>query len=217
MHTYSIDEARKIVLNCAKQYAKNLAGKNYIIIYRDRISNNIKSIEIQFDADNYQHLTGIEMIDFNGNIRSNAAGLFYSKCVKNRLRKDEICFKKDGTTSLKLMALPIIMDIQKITKIAGDYNNSRTYLIADKLVGNVNFCLGLKEISSGFYVPVSALLEDIKKLSMNQSQVLAIFSKAKTEEIYKTVRYVAKGINLHKIKFSCDVGGKVSLENYKEK
>lgn len=142
MHTYSIDEARKIVLNCAKRYAQNLEGKNYIIIYRERISNDIKSIEIQFDADNYQHLTGIELIDVNGNIRSNAAGLFYSKCVKNRLRKDEICFRKDGTTNLKLMALPVLMDIQKITKIAGDYNNGRTYLIADKLVGNINFCLG---------------------------------------------------------------------------
>lgn len=76
---------------------------------------------------------------------------------------------------------------------------------------------GVKEISGGFYVPVSALLEDIKKLSKNQSQVLAIFSKAKTEEIYKTVRYVAKGINLYRIKVPCDVGDKISLENYKEK
>ncbi|MDE6251345.1 MAG: hypothetical protein K2M78_01720 [Lachnospiraceae bacterium] len=114
MHTYSINEARKIALNCAKQYDKNLNGKNYIIIYRERTSNHIKSIEVKFDTDNYQHLTGIEMIDSYGNFRKNVADLFYSKCIKNTLRKDEIRFKNDGTTNLKLRALPILMNIQKI-------------------------------------------------------------------------------------------------------
>lgn len=70
----------------------------------------------------------------------------------------------------------------------------------DKLIGNVNFCLGLKEIQEdGCYVPVSTLLEDIKSLTDVQSQVLAIFSKEMSEEIYKNIRHVAKGVNLHQI------------------
>jgi len=35
-----------------------------------------------------------------------------------------------------------MMDIQKVTKIEGDYNSQRSYLIADKLVGNVKFWFG---------------------------------------------------------------------------
>lgn len=48
MHSYSLEEARKIVMDCAKQYEKNLLNKNFIIIYRDRLSNQIKDLEVFF-------------------------------------------------------------------------------------------------------------------------------------------------------------------------
>jgi len=54
MRSYSLEEARHIVMNCAKQYAKNLLNKRYIILYRDRVDNNIKDIEVVFKAENYQ-------------------------------------------------------------------------------------------------------------------------------------------------------------------
>lgn len=215
MRTYTLDEARNVVMNCAKQYDKNLLGKKYLILYKDRLDNIMKFLEIQFEDINYQHLTGIELIDQNGTPRKNVASLFYVKCLHNTLRKNEIQFRADGTTPLKLLALPVIMDIQKVTKIAGDYNNSRTYLVADKLIGNVNFCLGLKQLESGAFVPASALLEDIKKLTSKQSQVLAIFSKESKEAIYNTIRYVAKGINLNHLNFPDDVKNKIALTNYK--
>lgn len=214
MHTYKIEEARRIVMNCAKQYDSNLKDKQYIIMFKNTQINEIQYIEVKFEDINYQHLTGIEMIDSDGQIRKNVSSLFYSKCIRNTLKKDEICFKKDGTTHLKLLALPVIMDIQKVTKIAGNYNRGRTYLVADKLIGNVNFCLGLKEIATNFYVPVSALLEDIKKLTENQSQVIAIFSKYISDSTYETIRYVAKGINLNKVNLSIDISKKISLKNY---
>ena len=34
----------------------------------------------------------------------------------------------------------MLMDITKITKITGDYNNVRPYLFVDKVMGGVNFC-----------------------------------------------------------------------------
>lgn len=76
-------------------------------------------------------------------------------------------------TGLKLAALPALMDITKITKITGDYNNVRPYLFVDKVMGGVNFCLGLSK-EDNVYVPSSALLEDIKRLPDAPSQVLAI-------------------------------------------
>jgi len=215
MHSYTLDEVRSIVMRCAKQYQKNLLNRKFLIIYRDKKDNLVKSLEIYFGKENYQHLTGIELIDKQGNIRKHIAELFYEKCVKNKLRKDEITVKQDGTTSLKLAALPIMMDIKKVTKIEGEYNGQRPYLIADKLVGNVNFCLGLlRDEKRACYVPASTLLEDIKKLVDTPSQVLAIFSKGKEEEIYKTIHHVAKGLNLYNVNLPEEIAIRLSLEGY---
>ena len=76
-----------------------------------------------FYARNYQHLTGLELIDKEGNVLHNQSMNFFRKCIENKLGVEEFRFKKDGTTQLKLAALPVLMDITKITKITGDYNN----------------------------------------------------------------------------------------------
>lgn len=218
MHSYTLEEARSIVMRCAKQYRDNLLDKTFIIIYRDRVDKVIKFLEIYFGAENYQHLTGVELLDKEGNVRQHVAEMFFDKCLNNRLAKSEIQFKKDGTTNLKLAALPIMMQIQKVTKIAGDYNGARPYLVADKLVGNVNFCLGLiQAYEKGCYVPASTLLEDIKNLTNEPSQVLVIFSKEKSEMLYKKIRHVAKGLNLSNIKLPKEITDMISLEEYMPK
>lgn len=109
-------------------------------------------------------------INKNGNVLRNQSVNFYRKCVENKLSTDEFQFKRDGTTQLKLEALPTLLDITKITKIAGDYNKSRPYLLVDKLIGGVNFCLWLSQ-EDNVYVPSSALLEDIKKITDAPSPV----------------------------------------------
>lgn len=106
-----------------------------------------------------------------------------------------------------------MMGIHKVTKIAGDFDYSRPYLVADKVIGNVNFCLGLR-LADEYYVPTSALLEDIKQLTRVQSQVLAILSKEQGEDIYSNIRHVAKGLNLNNLTIPEDIAEKISLENY---
>jgi hypothetical protein len=210
---FTKEEARKIVLNCAKQYQYKLLNKKLIIIYRERKNNVICYIEVVFYERNYQHLTGIELIDKEGNLLRNQSVNFYRKCVENKLGLEELQFKQDGTTHLKLAALPILMDVTKITKITGDYNNTRPYLFVDKVMGGVNFCLGLSK-ENGIYVPSSALLEDIKKLSDAPSQVLAILEKDMESDIYSVVKHVAKGINLNNITFPDEINNMLNLENY---
>lgn len=48
MHSYTLEEARSIVMRCAKQYRDNLLDKTFIIIYRDRVDKVIKFLEIYF-------------------------------------------------------------------------------------------------------------------------------------------------------------------------
>lgn len=87
-----------------------------------------------FHERNYQHLTGLELVDKKGNVMRNQSMNFYRKCVENKLSLNEFRFKQDGTTQLKLAALPAVIDITKITKITGDYNHVRPYLFVDKVM-----------------------------------------------------------------------------------
>lgn len=210
---FTKEEARRNVLNCAKQYQKKLLNKKFLIIYREKRDNSIRYIEVVFYERNYQHLTGLELIDCKGNVLRNQSVNFYRKCIENKLGTEEFRFKVDGTTQLKLSALPVLMDITKITKITGDYNHVRPYLFVDKVVGGVNFCLGLSK-EDDIYVPSSALLEDIKKLTDVPSQVLAILEKEKQKKIYTIVRHVAKGLNLNNLILPDKMKDMVSLENY---
>lgn len=213
---FTKEEARRRVLNCAKQYQQKLLNKKLIVIYRERHDNAIHYIEVVFHKRNYQHLTGLELIDKNGGVLYNQSMNFYRKCIENKLGFDEFRFKEDGTTHLKLAALPVLMDITKITKITGDYNNVRPYLYVDKVMGGVNFCLGLSR-EDNIYVPSSALLEDIKRVTDAPSQVLAILEKGMDSGVYSVVRHVAKGLNLKNINLPEEIDGMINLEGYEYK
>lgn len=208
-----MEDARRRVLNCAKQYQQRLLNKKIIIIYREKRDNVIRYIEVVFHERHYQHLTGLELIDKNGDVLHNQSMNFYRKCVENKLSVDELRFKLDGTTQLKLEALPVLMDITKITKITGDYNNIRPYLFVDKVIGGVNFCLGLSR-DDNVYVPSSALLEDIKRLTEAPSQVLAILEKDVDADIYSIIKHVAKGLNLSNITLPQEINAMIDLKNY---
>ena len=206
------EDARRLVLNCAKKYKQNLLNKMLLVVYRDRFDNKIRFIEVVFRKRNYQHLTGLELIDHNGKVLRNQSLNFYRKCIENKLSLHEIRFRQDGTTQLKLTALPILMDVTKITKITGDYNNLRPYLLVDKVMGGVNFCLGLS-LENNVYVPSSALLENIKNLTNTPSQVLAILQKDITDIKYTNVKHVAKGLSLEKLVLPDDIKNIIELEN----
>ena len=208
-----MDEARTIAISCAKQYQQLLQDKKFLIIYRDQTLNEFKFLEVLFLDLNYQHLTGLELIDSTGNVLEHRSKDFYRKCINNKLSKKEIAPKPDGTTNLKLAALGSITKIHSITKIAGDYNNEKPRLYADKVIGGVNFCMGLIKDKDS-YAPISALLEDIKKVVSNPSQVITILSKPKNDSIYKDIRHVAKGLNLYKLNLPADIQSLISLDEY---
>lgn len=210
---FTKEDARRRVLNCAKQYQQRLLNKKLIIIYREKKDNVIRYIEVVFHERNYQHLTGLELIDKKGNVLRNQSMNFYRKCIENKLSVEELRFKQDGTTQLKLEALPVLMDVTKITKITGNYNNVRPYLFVDKVIGGVNFCLGLSR-DDNVYVPSSALLEDIKRLTEAPSQVLAILEKDVDTDIYSTIKHVSKGLNLSNITLPQEINAMIDLKNY---
>ncbi len=214
-NTYTKQEAVKIVTEAAREFDELLKGNNYLFIYKNRETNKIDYFETNFQTRHFQHLTGLERIDTNGNImkQSNA---FYAKCQSGTLGEAEIQFKKDGTTPLKLETLPIVVHFLKTSKMTALYNGMKPKLMVDRLVGTVKYCIGF--IKEGrYYVPSSCLKEDIRNIGENPSQILAVFSKkaVKEEQVYKTICYVAKGVPLTGLTLPNELSKMISLENYR--
>ncbi len=171
-HTYTKKEALRIIIATAKQYAEMLEGLNYLFVYRNRSNHKIEYFETVFLPRNYQHLTGIDFLDTKGHLQKNSV-FFYKKCLDNTLTENEIRFKRDGTTALKLEALPKLVQFLRFSKMTTLYNGTRPRLAVDRVAGTINYCLGF--INDGdYFVPSSCLLEDIRKLGDKPSQILAI-------------------------------------------
>lgn len=76
----------------------------------------------------------------------------------------------------KTDCVSVLTDITKVTKIIGCYNDSRHYLFVNKVIGNINFCLGLIKIGNT-YVPSSALLANIKRFVENHRRCWQLHCK----------------------------------------
>lgn len=213
-HTYTKKEALRIIIAAAKDYADMLEGMNYLFIYRDRASGGIEFFETVFLPRNYQHLTGIEYLGPDGKPQKNSV-FFYRKCLSNTITEDEICFRKDGTTPLKLEALPKLVRFLRFSKMTALYNGTRPKLAVERIAGTTNYCLGFVK-DGDYYVPGSCLLEDIRKLGDRPSQILAVLSKKsdRSEPVYKTVRYTAKGIDLDRLKLTNSLNRLISLDDH---
>ncbi len=119
---FTKEDARKRVLNCAKQYQQNLLHKKLLIIFREKQDNSIRFIEVVFHERNYQHLTGLELINTEGKILQHQSMNFYRKCIENKLGLNDV----------------------------------------DKVMGGINFCLGLSR-ENDVFVPSSALFRRYQK------------------------------------------------------
>ena len=215
-HTYTKKEAVKIVIATAKEYNKLLEGVNYLFVYRNRQDNCVEYFETVFLPRNFQHLTGLEYVNTEGKVQNSSID-FYNKCLKNILTEDEIRFKTDGTTPLKLQALPKLVNFLRFSKMTTLYNGVRPKLSMQRIAGPTNYCMGF--IKDGdYYVPNSCLLEDIRNLGERPSQILAILSKPVSDKsgLYNNIRYVAKGILLEKIQMPKALKEKIILETHKK-
>lgn len=212
MNQYTIKDAIRIVTSTAKDYRESLEGQNYLFIFRNRSDNSIGYFESVFLPRNFQHLTGLDMIDENGNI-DNKPLLFYERCLSGKLSDKTIKFRSDGTSFMKLEALPKVVNFISSSKMTGIYTGNRPLLAIDRLAGTTNFCLGFT-MSGRFYTPSSCLLEDIRKLTDIPAQVLAIVSKSSDEKIYGNIRYVAKGLSFSEIILPDDLDHIIDRSGY---
>ncbi len=107
--------------------------------------------------------------------------IIYRNRENNMIESIEIVFRPSNFQHLTgLLLKDKSGNVTNITKIVGDYDKSKKWMEADMIVGGINFCLAVSENTEDrehTYFPRSGLLEDIRNITRNPSQVLAIFKK----------------------------------------
>ena len=188
------EAAIKIITECAKAYRENLLNKNLLFLYG--APSKPEYFETSFQAGNFLHLTGVK----SSNGRPLQPKNFYDRSISGQLSPSDFTMSQDGTTETKLSILPQLMQIHCHAKMVGNYDHSRPILYTEKLTGGASGCLGFKQ-KGKYYFPNTALREDIRDISVHPTKrVLAIFKKDVTEELYTTLCYTAKKLDISSIK-----------------
>ena len=181
------EEAIDIISQCALEYRRNLS--NNCILFVAATGNSYTCFEALFMPQNYKHLTGVRS-KLNGSD-------FFSLAVRNRISLNDITLTNDGVTDLKLDILPQLMNIHLTARMIGDYDQSRSLLITDKIAGTVTAAMGFTR-TNDMYLPNTALKKDVREITIHATRrrVAAIFIKPRGTELYKQLTYIAKGVML---------------------
>ncbi len=198
-------DAIKIVTDCAKKYDEHLAGKTLLFVCIDK-QGVVSSLELNFDAGNYMHLTGLvptRSRDAKGNEYILTPKDFYKKCLDNKLKEQEFEFDKNGTTPLKLEVLSYIMNGHLSASMVGDFNSLNPKLYTEKLVGGVKACVGfVRSKGQGRYVPNTLLKEDIRNNVSDCKRVIAVFRKNRADTNFTELTYKASNVKWDLVKIS---------------
>lgn len=198
------NDAIKIIVSAAERYRNNLEDKNLLFIYKDRDTNKVECLETLFESQNFMHLTGV--------VTPLGSNYFYKKCINHKLSPSDFDFNKNGLTKLKIPILNQITNINKSAKMIGTYNNIKPILYTEKVTGNPHACLGfVKDDNSPYYVPNTALKEDIRDITESSMRVLAILCKNKYDDIYTTITYLAKKITFDNIILPSYIRSKINI------
>lgn len=203
-------EVLKTVLSSAKSYSENLENKNILFLFNDDIKQ-AHCFEIVFEPRHFHHLTGTKIV--NSNIKSSVE--FYNMCLKNNLSEHDFDLAEDGTTLLKMAVLPSLMEVHKMAKMIGDYNDCKPRLYTDKLAGSQVGCMGFvkEKEEDKYYIPNTVLKEDIRNVTKKANRLIAIYSKEIREVQYNHLCYAAKGIPVDDIKMPIFIKEKIDIEN----
>ena len=188
-------DALRILFKCADIYEADLMDRNLLILYVDK-DHNVKTIETQFSAANFMHLTGVK---FPG--RRISANYFFDLCINRRLNSKMFVLSADGTTDMKLRILPTLICKDISARMVGDFSARTPLLTTEKLAGGVKGCMGfVRDRQTDYYVPNTVLNIDMRKYVSDQCRVIAILRKYKKEKVYSEIVYRNKKSDLSRLK-----------------
>lgn len=174
-------------------YDKYLLNKDFLYIFKNKITEKIDFFEMKCIANNFLHLTGVDT--------TIKAADFYKRLGENRISLKEIGYKSNGTTRLKLevfdrIHLLVTSPVQVCFQDDFFTLKLRVDLLLNRPIANrKDIVLGLKQMRGfDFFVPASIIKEEPQKIGKDFSQVLCILEKNRGEREYNVIRYKAKEI-----------------------
>lgn len=199
MKKYTKTEAIAIVCQCAAKYHAELNERNLLFMCSDK-HKQLFSFEFSFHRSNYMHLTGLKSgLSSSSKLFAND---FYKKCLEHKLSPEDFDFAEDGTTHLKLAVLPKLVCKNLHASIIGNYDSSKPLLYTERIVGNVNACMGfIMDKKNSEYVPNTVIQEDIRNITSSTVQVVAAYRKGINAKLYEEMTYKSKKTDWESIKY----------------
>lgn len=194
--TITKTDALRIVYKYAPIYKDYLSGRNLLFICTDKYKN-VSCLEVLFTASRFLHLTGFQLK--TGEITPDD---FLERCIQRRLSLRDFDFNSDGTTELKMRALPLVMCSDLGANMVGDYNNQRPKLYTEKIAGGVNACMGfVRDGGDGPFVPNTMLDSDIRDETERPLRIVATFSKSIADQKYEDIVRLGKNVDWNRLQF----------------
>ena len=174
---------RQDIIEAAKIYSQNLAGKAFLYVYGEEY------FEVSFPVENFLHLTGVET-------RLSAKD-FYKNAKKAKLSDKQFYFDTRHPYAIAKKKLPCLKRLPELTNdMVCILKDMKTVTIVYKLsVTNLEFTLGLTENTDNegkrindFFLPRSLRVEDTSVERSNDGEVVDfIFAKDASIASYDTL------------------------------
>jgi hypothetical protein len=174
---------RQDIIEAAKIYSQNLAGKAFLYVYGEEY------FEVFFPVENFLHLTGVET-------RLSAKD-FYKNAKKAKLSDKQFYFDTRHPYAIAKKKLPCLKRLPELTNdMVCILKDMKTVTIVYKLsVTNLEFTLGLTENKDNegkrindFFLPRSLRVEDSSVERSNDGEVVDfIFAKDASIASYDTL------------------------------
>lgn len=197
-----------------KIYNENLLNKTIMFAFENKQSKRINYIEVLFKDSNFMHLTGIKY--------KYGATRFFNDCKDNRLLLNDIEIAHQGLTALKLEVLESAMAINKSAKRIGIYNDNKSNIKIERIIGNMHCWIGFSNLKQNnekmkYYYPKTLIQDDFRKNVIEENKIIAILSKNKNEKLYNEITYLSKNTTLAKLKEENQILEKIDYQNLKSK
>ena len=198
-----------IIAKSQKEFEKNLKNKKLMFIYENK-DRTIGKEEMFFPTTSFYHLTGIKAYDLNNKLINSYK--FYKLLQAGGIDESKLKIK-DNTTYYKLEVLPQLMKIDRMASMIGNFNGNSLLLQTNKLVGNVNACMGFIKNEQNIYVPNTALKKDIRDITNERKKIIAVLKKDINEKIYKNITYLKQKYQIISILQNQEVNKEIDINH----
>ena len=186
LKNYTKEEALAIISNAVREYDIKFKNYQFLIAFNGR--SGIEFSIVGFRANNFMHFTGLKS--------SLPANVFYHRLINHALSPKDFDFDTFGNAQRKLTVLPFLQSLFYNCALRGIFNRSGIWLEADYVVGDTAgvFSVAFRN-GSKYDFPVSLYKEDVRKLTIDTTNVLAVWRRKFGEKDFIENTYHAKEID----------------------